>query len=307
MKKHFEYSSKTKIILVMLCITLCLFWIIWISRLPYLTYSSNALSFEPLNIDYNQLDFAGEKVIVDTLSNPLWREKLEQELVTTHLEMYQILLFHKYAHKYFPFIETYFHEIGIPLDFKYLAVAESGLKLTAESHAGARGIWQLMPETARRFGLRVDEHIDERLHFENSTRVAGAYLKQIYPLFHNWTLTAAAYNRWESWLQRDLLAQPNAKNYYDLVLNEETGNYVYRIIAIKYLMKNIWKLFSHDVLESVFDAPETKIRVVEWPILDLRNWCFLEDIDYQELRNLNPWILGYTLPGWVWEVKLLVR
>lgn len=239
--------------------------------------------------------------------NPLGREKLEQELLVTHLTLYQFLLYHKYARQYFPYIESYFHDLDIPEDFKYLAVAESSLKNDAVSHAGAAGIWQLMPDTARRYGLRVDDEIDERLNFERATRVAAAYLIHLKSIFQNWTLAAAAYNRGESGLQRDQAAQPHAKNYYNLILNKETSNYMYRIVAIKYLMQNRWKLFSSEMLGDVFDVPPTKTTTIQGPVLDLRVWCLDNDIDYQELRELNPWILGYTLPGGAWEVKLFVR
>ncbi len=74
-------------------------------------------------------------------------------------------------------------------------MAESGLQYDALSHAGARGIWQLMPETARQYGLRVDKYIDERLNFERSTRAAAAYLVALKKKFGNWTLAAAGYNR----------------------------------------------------------------------------------------------------------------
>ena len=153
-----------------------------------------------------------------------------------------------------------------------------------------------MPDTARRYGLRVDNDIDERLHFEKSTRVAAAYILHLSSIFENWTLAAAAYNRGENGLQRDQAAQPQARTYYDLVLNNETGNYIYRIVAIKYLMQNRWKILSPEMLGQVFEIPETKTRVIEGPILDLRIWSLNSDIDYQELRELNPWILGYSLP-----------
>lgn len=276
-------------------------------RLPYISYTGEKLVFTPLDIDLTQVDFAGERLPLDPLVNPLGREKLESEMLVTHLTLYQFLLYHKHARNYFPYIESYFHEIGVPEDFKYLAVAESGLRNDAESHAGARGIWQLMPDTARRYGLRVDREIDERLHFEKATRAAGAHLRHLSTLFENWTMAAAAYNRGESGLQRDQAAQPHAKSYYDLVLNSETGNYIYRIVAIKYLMQNRWKIFSPEMLGQVFELPATKMTTIDGPILDLRIWSLDNDIDYQELRELNPWILGYTLPGGAWEVKLFVR
>jgi len=217
-------------------------------RLPYINYTGDKIVFTPLDIDLTRLDFAGERLPIDPFTNPLGREKLENELLVTHLTLYQFILYHKYARSYFPYIESYFHEIGIPEDFKYLAVAESSLKNNAESIAGARGIWQIMPDTARRYGLRVDNEIDERFHFEKATRVAGAYLLHLNALFENWTLAAAAYNRGESGLQRDQASQPQARTYYDLILNVETGNYLYRIIAIKYLMQNRWNILSAEML-----------------------------------------------------------
>jgi membrane-bound lytic murein transglycosylase D len=299
--------GRPKIFVIMILVIALLLGGVIFFRLPYISYTGEKIVFTPLNIDLTQVDFAGERVPMDPHVNPFGREKLENELLVTHLTLYQFLIYHKYARTYFPYIESYFHEISIPEDFKYLAVAESSLRNDAESHAGARGIWQLMPDTARRYGLRVDSEIDERLHFEKATRAAWAHLRNLNTIFENWTLAAAAYNRGESWLQRDQAAQPHAKTYYDLVLNNETGNYMYRIVAIKYLMQNRWKILSPEMLGQVFEVPETKTKIIDGPVLDLRIWCLENDIDYQELRELNPWILGYTLPGGAWEVKLFVR
>lgn len=209
------------------------------------------------------LDFAHEPVIVDPVLNPLGLQKLEQELLVNRFSLYQFLLYHKRSYQYFPYIESYLSESGIPDDFKYLAVAESGLQYDALSHAGARGVWQLMPDTARQYGLRVDKYIDERLHFERSTRVAAAYILALKKQFGSWTLAAAGYNRGLSGLQRDINAQPAAKNYYDLILNPETGNYVYRIVAIKYLMENRWKLFSAEALGDLLQIPSTHTQVIQ--------------------------------------------
>lgn len=120
-----------------------------------------------------------------------------------------------------------------------------------------------MPETARQYGLRVDKYIDERLHFERATRAAAAYIVVLKKKFGSWTLAAAAYNRGPSGLQRDMSAQPTAKNYYDLILNSETGNYVYRIVAIKYLMENRWRLFSAETLGDFFPTPITRTETLQ--------------------------------------------
>lgn len=146
--------------------------VVFFVRLPYMSYAGERLTFEPLQIDMSNLDFSGERLPIDPKVNPFGREKIEKELLVNHFSLYQFLIYHKYARQYFPYIDSYFHDIGIPDDFKYLAVAESSLRNDAESHAGALGIWQLMPDTARRYGLRVDNEIDERLNFERATRAA---------------------------------------------------------------------------------------------------------------------------------------
>ncbi len=240
-----------------------MFCVVFLWRLPYASFRGDKISLDPLHINMQQLDFASEDVIVDQASNPLGLQKLEQELLVNRFSLYQFLLYHKRSYQYFPFIESYFSESDIPDDFKYLAVAESGLQYDALSHTGARGIWQLMPDTARQYGLRVDKYIDERLHFERSTRVAAAYILALKKNFGTWTLAAAGYNRGLSGLQRDMDAQPAAKTYYDLILNPETGNYIYRIVAIKYLMENRWKLFSTETLGDFFPTPTTRTETLQ--------------------------------------------
>ncbi len=304
LKRILVQEKITFFILIIVCV---MFLVVVLWRLPYANFRGDRISLSPLDINMWQLNFAGEPVIVDVQSNPLWLEKLEQELLINRFSLYQFLLYHKRSAQYFPYIDSYLKESGVPADFKYLAVAESGLQYDALSSAGARWIWQLMPETARQYGLRVDKYIDERLNFERSTRVAAKYLLDLKKKFGNWTLAAAGYNRGPSGLQRDIDAQPTAKNYYDLILNSETGNYVYRVVAIKYLMQNRWQLFSPETLGDIFQTPKTTLLTLQWPITDLRVYCLTNDIDYQELRELNPWILSYVLPDGPWEVKILIK
>ena len=104
-------------------------------RLPYVSVTSDRLVFTPLEISMDTLDFAGERVETDPLRNPLGRDKLERELLVTHFSLYQFLLYHRLSARYFPYIESYFGDVGVHDDFKYLAVAESGLDVTAESRA----------------------------------------------------------------------------------------------------------------------------------------------------------------------------
>ena len=137
---------------------------------------------EKLVSDYNvyaiempeNLNFAGELVPV---SNPDIRERMDRELlVNTYWQSNGLLLF-KRAHKYFPVIEPILKEHGIPDDFKYLAVIESGLT-QAVSPARATGFWQLLKNTAREYGLEVNQNVDERYHIEKATIAACKYINQ---------------------------------------------------------------------------------------------------------------------------------
>ena len=120
------------------------------------------------------LNFAGEPVPVE---NPDIKERMDRELlVNTYWQSNSLLLF-KRANKYFPIIEPILAAEGVPDDFKYLAVIESGLT-QAVSPARATGFWQILKTTGREYGLEVNDNVDERYHIEKSTRVACTYLKK---------------------------------------------------------------------------------------------------------------------------------
>ena len=122
----------------------------------------------------------------------------------------------KRANKYFPIIEPILAKNGIPDDFKYLAVAESGLQ-NVVSHAGATGFWQILKGTGREYGLEVNSNVDERYHIEKSTQVACDYLNKWKSRFKNWTLTAAAYNAGPAGIQKYMNTQ-KVDDYYDCLL-----------------------------------------------------------------------------------------
>ena len=153
---------------------------------------------QPILNDYNvyalempeDLNFAGEAVPVE---NPDIYERMDRELlVNTYWQSNGLLMF-KRAQKYFPIIEPILEKNGVPNDFKYLAVIESGLT-NAVSPAGARGFWQIMKTTGRENGLEVNSNVDERYNLELATEVACNYLKKAKEKLGSWTLAAAAYN-----------------------------------------------------------------------------------------------------------------
>ena len=143
----------------------------------------------------------------------------------------QTNLLHSKAERLFPIIEPILAEYGIPNDFKYLPLVESGLK-GGTSPKGARGLWQFMPGTARSYGLKVGKGKDERLNVRKATIAACKYLNELHDEFGSWTLAAAAYNNGSVKLAKAMRAQ-NKVNYFRMHLNKETGAYVYKLVAMK--------------------------------------------------------------------------
>lgn len=253
-------------------------------------------------INFEKIDFAWEKVSFEW-KNYFNREKFERELSIVRFNVYQTILYHKRESIYFPIIEKKLRLAWIPEDFKYLAVAESALKNDALSDANAGWIWQFIPETAKRFGLKIDQQIDERYNFEKATDAAILYFKKLYKDFGNRSLVAAAYNRWENWLRRALDDQ-RVNSYYDLYLNEETSRYVWRILAIKYVMLNRYKIFEKEELWEQFLEPKIKEIEITWPI-NLKDWTNKNWQTYASIKLLNQWIIEDKLPKWNWKIKVL--
>lgn len=234
------------------------------------------------------ISFAGEAVPLD---KHYALERLDREvLVNTFWHSNSILIF-KRAAKYFPIIEPILQENGIPDDFKYLAVIESGLTHVV-SPAGAEGFWQFMPQTAKDYGLEVNGDIDERLHLIKATESAAAYLIDAYAEFGNWTLAAAAYNAGVQRIKSSLEKQ-QTKSYYDLHLNEETSRYMYRILATKLIFESPETYGFSIAIDQTYPFPKTKqVHLSESKI----NWVAFaqsHNMSYADLRELNPWIKGY--------------
>lgn len=235
--------------------------------------------------------FAGEPVPIE---RSYVRESLDRELLVNTYWQSQTLLFIKRAAKYFPIIEPILKEEGVPDDFKYLALAESGLIMRATSPSGAVGPWQFMRSAATDFGLEVNNEVDERYHLEKATVAACKYLKKSYEKFGSWTLAAAAYNAGRSHVLKQMNRQ-KADNYYDLLLNEETGRYVFRIIAIKEILENPQKYGFHVRAEDLYHMPETFIVEVDSSISNFADFAKSYGISYKELKDLNPWLRDIKL------------
>lgn len=231
------------------------------------------------------LNFADEQM---PLSDPDVYERMDRELlVNTYWQSNGLLMF-KRAQKYFPVIEPILKKHGIPDDFKYLAVIESGLS-NAVSPAGARGVWQIMPATAKENGLEVNENVDERYNLEKSTEVACKYLLQSKRSLGSWTLAAAAYNAGNTGISRRLKEQ-NVNDYYDLLLGEETGRYMFRIVALKEIMNNP-KTYGFNFEEpDLYSNIPTFNVVVDKEIPNFTAFAEEYGINYKILKIHNPWL-----------------
>ncbi len=266
--------------------------------------SSQSPWLQSVKIQYDTVTFAGEQVPFDGLYKEINREKLEREIINLRFSYEKIQIYHKRELLYIPYIREKLRSANIPEDFIYLVIAESALKNGAYSSAGAAGIWQFMPDTARHYGLRVDKEIDERYNFEKATDAAITYLKKIYDDLGNWTLTAAAYNRWENGIRRDLKEQW-VSSYYDLDLNSETSRYIWRILAIKYIMEQRYNLYEQDILGEQFIAPMYLFQEVEWSGISIYDLAKQYGQTPAVMKETNAWILWDSIPEWKWIIKII--
>ena len=231
------------------------------------------------------MTFAGEQVPLD---QPDIRERLDRELLVNTYWQSNALLIIKRAHKYGPLIDSILRQEGVPLDFKYLAIIESGLQ-NVTSPSGAAGFWQFMKTTAKEYGLEVNNNVDERLNLIKATKVAAAYLKDAKELFGNWTLAAAAYNAGRTGIKSQLTRQ-RVSSYYDLLLNEETSRYVFRILALKELLENAKSYGFRFDQEHLYQAiPVTRIRI-DTAVTDFVQFAQEQGINYKILKIHNPWL-----------------
>ncbi len=231
------------------------------------------------------LDFAGTALPMERVGV---RERMERELLIGTFRHSSTLLTLKRSGRWFPIIEPILVDSGIPLDFKYLSVIESGLA-NAVSPSDARGFWQFMAPAAEEFGLRVDRDVDERYDVEKATRAACAYLNEAHDRYGDWILAAASYNMGMAGLSRRMEQQGGAA-YWDLHLNEETARYVYRLFATKQVMEQPELHGFRLEAEDWWSPLQTRDTVVVDAIDDLAALATSKGVSYNALKTLNPWL-----------------
>ena len=239
------------------------------------------------------LTFCNEPV---PLSDPDVKERLERELLVSLDNSDDVILWLKRANRYFPHIEKVLKNNSLPDDLKYIVIAESSLKPLATSNKGAVGFWQFIESTGNKYGMKINNDIDERRNFFISTEAAMNYLKDLHTIFNSWTLAAAAYNMGEEGLKTEMLMQ-KVNNYYQLYLNQETQRYVFRILAAKIILSNPEKygyyLTEEDLYKPMqFDRVEINSESAcstVYIIAQAANTYF------KVIKDLNPHIKNYYL------------
>jgi len=196
-------------------------------------YTNSKLTTEEPVFTIAQLEFADESL---PIGDKRIDTKMKKTLASFSYGSLQTNRLHKKAAEWFPIVEPILASYGIPNDFKYIPLVESGLRAGVSSK-GAAGFWQFMPSTARMYGLKVNKKVDERYNLKKSTVAAAKYLKDLYDTFESWTLVAAAYNVGDSHMRKQINRQ-GQDNYFKMKLNRETSLYVYKLISVKEILEN---------------------------------------------------------------------
>lgn len=249
------------------------------------------------------LTFAGEEV---PLSQHITREWLANELIVTKYMHSRSLKSLLHSTQYFPIIEPILKKNGIPSDFKYLCVAESGLDPAAHSPAKAAGLWQILVKTGRELGLEVNSTVDERYHVEKSTQAACEYLNGAFSNYNNWTMAAASYNVGISGLTRRSGTQKE-NNFYDLFLPTETMRYIFRILSYKVLFENPLDMDFSVTAENFYSPRKYILIQISDKLIDWIEVAKSNNTTYRAMRDLNNWIREYkheNKSGKIYEVKI---
>lgn len=277
-------SFRLLLLLSVFVITLLFFNAIPKKEIAQKTNTHETYNIKALKLPVN-LNFAGERVPLEKVDI---RERMDRELlVNTYWQSNGILLI-KRANKYFPILEPLLKKYGLPDDFKFLALAESGF-IDETSSVGAAGMWHFLKATGKEYGLEINENVDERYNIEKATKVAAAYLKNSRVRFNSWTLAAAAYNAGNYGIAKRLKNQ-QVDNYYDALLPNETERYVFRIIALKEVISNPNKYGFILEEDDLYTLPKTRIIKVDTAISNITSFAKKLGITYKEFKINNGWL-----------------
>jgi len=231
----------------------------------------------------------------EVVDNPKVRHFVRYYATTGKIRFQQLL---GRSGKYLPMIAKVLSQEGLPEELGYLALLESEFVVNTTSRNGAVGLWQFIAATARRYGLRIDEWVDERRDPVKSTRAAAAYLKDLHDYYGRWYLATAAYNAGPGNVDK-ALQQSGAKDFWHIKtktqLTEETHNFVPKFVAISLIAMDPSKYGLNDVrYEAALDYEEVELKAP----MKLAALAQSTETDMPDLRDLNPALLrDMTPPG----------
>ena len=247
------------------------------------------------------LAFCGEAV---PFANPDVQERFEKEMLLNLQDRPQVILWLKRKPRYLAYIEAQLRQRAMPTDLQYIAIAESALRPHAGSAKGAIGFWQLLAETARNYGLTVDDYVDERRQLQASTRAALEYLDFLHRKFGSWTLAAAAFNMGEEGLAAEILEQ-KTRDYYKLYLPLETQRFVFRILAAKLIIEDP-AAYGFEVERDQTYAPLTHdtVTVDCFALTPISLVAEAAGTYFKRIKDLNPHLRGHYLREGHHEIHL---
>lgn len=222
------------------------------------------------------------------------KERLDRELSVNAYWQSNTLLNLKKANRFFPLMDKVLIEEGVPVDFKFLAVAESDLR-NVSSHRNAKGFWQFRKLAAKEMGLEVNDEVDERYHVEKATRAAAKYLKKLRNRFGSWTNAAAAYNVGPTNFS-SLRKSQGAFSFYDMNINIETSRYLFRLMAIKEIMSEPERFGFYVEPHQLYPPLDNFYEVkVDASVSSWTKFAEKHGVTYRELKVYNPWLIDSKL------------
>lgn len=223
------------------------------------------------------------------------RERLEKELLLALWNRPQVILWLKRSRRYLDPLSAMLKRQKLPGDLKYMAVVESALRPHSVSSKGAVGFWQMMAFTGRKYGLTINNRIDERRNFSLSSRAALKYLKVLHDQFSSWTLACAAYNMGERGLSAAIESQGQT-DFYRLYLSLETQRFIFKILAVKLIMETPQKFGFNLTPEDIYPPLNVKSVEIDAPRdIHISVVASAANTYYKRMKDLNPQIRGAFL------------
>ncbi|MBN2664242.1 MAG: lytic transglycosylase domain-containing protein [Bacteroidales bacterium] len=249
----------------------------------YEQMEKNYIIYSPFVPD--SMNFCGEPLPLDRFDV---KQAVDYEFLKIMYWQSETILYIKRMQEVFAIVEPILKKHGVPDDFKYLLVTESGM-VNVVSPAKAEGYWQFLKATAQEYGLEVNSEVDERYDLIKSTEAACEYIIDAKNALGNWTLAAASYNAGRAGLTTKMDKQQE-DCFYDLLLVTETSRYIYRIAVFKVILSNPRRYGFNVRLVDGYKLPDIDVIEVNTSISDLVGFAKQYGTSYKMLKTLNPWL-----------------